>query len=150
MLFSRLHSRNGGTNHTSPTLIQTMYSSAYQPFTKGRECAAPVSFSPATCIMKSSVLAYLERRAFEARAKAALMSVLTSPDRDGALRLAFSPIAGAIRFGLAGASIFPERHFGSQTLRLSAASYGCYFASAVFREFKPQLTALSNKMLKLK
>jgi hypothetical protein len=36
----------------------------------------------------------------------------------------------------------------SEGLLRSGAAYGCYFASALFREFKPDLLAFSNRILK--
>lgn len=85
---------------------------------------------------------------FLARTKEALVGVVLTPGESGGSRIALIPIAGAFSSGVVAASIFPNHGMWEGTLRRSGATYGCYFGSALVREFKPELTGFSNKLLK--
>ena len=82
------------------------------------------------------------------RSRAALLSVVAASDDSGRQRLAIAPIAGALGSGFVGAASFPNRGLFGEGLRRSGSAYGCYFGSALFREFKPDLLAFANRALK--
>ena len=86
---------------------------------------------------------------FLERSKAALLSVVVAPSESGGFRPALAPIAGSFSSGFVGAADFPNRGLLKTGLRHSGAVYGSYFGTAMFREFKPDIVKLSNKLLRL-
>ncbi len=80
------------------------------------------------------------------RSRSAVFSVLIAKDTDGSTRMAFAPLAGAFGSGLAGAACYRNQSFMEEGLRGSATSYGFYFATAILREFKPELNHLVSRM----
>ena len=80
------------------------------------------------------------------RLKAALMSVLIAKTENDS-RPALSPIAGALASALTGATLSREHDFGGAFARKAACSYAGSFATAVYKEFRPDLSSLVRHAL---
>jgi hypothetical protein len=81
------------------------------------------------------------------RTKAALLSVTVTHDADGATRPAFGPIAGAFGSGMVSVGFYRTQNGLGDGFRRTGLSYGCYFGTALFREFKPDLALLASHAL---
>ncbi len=81
------------------------------------------------------------------RVRAALLSVVQTTDADGKVRPAFAPLAGSFSSGMT--SIACYRYRGETPIEggliHSGMVYSSYFANAIFREFKPDLSALAYR-----
>ena len=81
------------------------------------------------------------------RTKAALWSVVIAQTDEGN-RLALTPIAGALGSAFVGTALSRDRAFTGRTiLREASVSYSGSFATAVYREFKPDLSSLVRRAL---
>lgn len=81
------------------------------------------------------------------RTKAALASVVVTKTDEGD-RLALTPIAGAFGSALVGSALSREHSFTGHTFAREAIfSYSNSFATAVFREFKPDISTLVRHAL---
>ena len=81
------------------------------------------------------------------RIGAAMLSVVETTDPDGSVRPAFAPIAGAFSSGMTGIALYryPGQTAFDVGLKHSAGVYSGYFVTAIFREFKPELTSLAYR-----
>jgi hypothetical protein len=82
------------------------------------------------------------------RAKAALWSVVNSPDQDGRGRLALAPIAGSLGSGLTTMAFYQRQNSFGYGLERSGFVYGHYFASALLHEFSPELWSLAPHFIR--
>ena len=82
------------------------------------------------------------------RTKSALESVMLTADPDGSdRRLALGPIAGAFGSGMVGMACYRTHNSFEDGLRRTGISYSTYFASALAREFHPDLTGFASRLL---
>ena len=82
------------------------------------------------------------------RSKSALLSVVATRDGAETARPALGPIAGAFGSGFAGAAYYGNRRgLMAEGMRATGFTYGAYFSSALFREFKPDMAMLATKFL---
>ncbi|MGA8027425.1 MAG: hypothetical protein WB992_09780 [Bryobacteraceae bacterium] len=82
---------------------------------------------------------------FWKRTRSALLSVVAVKDVDGYSRPAIAPLAGAFGSGLAGMACYRNRDSMADGFRSSGLSYGGYFATAVAREFRPDILTLLSR-----
>ena len=69
-------------------------------------------------------------------------------DGNGKGRPALAPLAGAFGSGFVGVAAYRTHNTAEDGLRRSGMTYGGYFATAIVREFKPELMALAARVLK--
>jgi hypothetical protein len=82
------------------------------------------------------------------RSKSALLSVVATRDGAEAARPALGPIAGAFGSGFVGAAFYGERRgLVAEGMKATGFTYGAYFGSALFREFKPDIATLATKLI---
>jgi hypothetical protein len=81
------------------------------------------------------------------RVRSALISVVRIQDAEGNSRPALAPIAGSFGSGLVGMALSPNRSSWNSGLVRTELTYGTYFARALAREFKPDLSLLANRIL---
>jgi hypothetical protein len=81
------------------------------------------------------------------RTRSALLSVVRVQDANGHSRPALAPIAGSFGSGLVGMALSPNRNDWHDGFARTGLTYGTYFASAVAREFKPDLSTLATRLL---
>jgi hypothetical protein len=72
--------------------------------------------------------------------------VVQAKQTDGSVRLALAPIAGAFGSGMVGAACYEKDNNAAAGFRRTGIVYGGYFASALFREFKPDLSTLARRL----
>jgi hypothetical protein len=76
---------------------------------------------------------------FWRRTDSAFLNVVTSPDEDGHLRMAYAPIAGSLSSAFVGSVMYRHNETLPNTLTHAAAVYGYYFVRNFFEEFKPDI-----------
>ncbi|HMF76354.1 MAG TPA: hypothetical protein VK604_11885 [Bryobacteraceae bacterium] len=81
------------------------------------------------------------------RVRSALLSVVRVQDEAGNSRPAFAPLAGAFSSGFVGMALSPNRNSWNNGFSGAELTYSTYFARALGREFKPDLTLLANRIL---
>lgn len=81
------------------------------------------------------------------RTRAAMLSVVQIRDQDGSIRPALIPIAGSLGSGLTSMPLYNSRNSLDDGFRRSGLVYSGYFATAFFREFKPEFTSLAYRAL---
>jgi hypothetical protein len=81
------------------------------------------------------------------RTRSALLSVVRVQDANGRSRPALAPIAGSFGSGFVGMAISPIHNNWNSGLTRTELTYSTYFAAAVAREFKPDLSLLANRLL---
>jgi hypothetical protein len=83
------------------------------------------------------------------RTESALLNTLVAHTDDGAVRPAFSKIAGALAAGFAGSQCYlpPRTSRLDNVLSRSGLAYGTYFSTAVFSEFGPDLKMFTSRLL---
>ena len=84
------------------------------------------------------------------RARSALRSVVQTKDTDGGIRFAIAPVAGAFGSGMVGAACYQRNNTAAAGFERTGIVYGGYFARAVFREFKPDLSQFAYRLLRQK
>lgn len=89
-----------------------------------------------------------DAQGFRRRADAAMMRVLTSPDEDGHLRVAYAPIAGSLSAGFVGSAMFRHNETLEDALMHAGFIYSKYFLRSVFAEFKPDINAYARHILR--
>jgi len=82
------------------------------------------------------------------RTRAALLSVLISPDADGNARLALAPIAGSFGSGLTSMALYQRQNSLDWGLERTGLAYARYFARAVVHEFSPELWSLAPPFIR--
>ena len=82
------------------------------------------------------------------RSRAALLSVLITPAEDGGNRPALIPVAGALGSGMTGLAYYrgAQDPF-NRALRGAGFSYTTYFGNALLREFQPDVSAFTTRLL---
>jgi hypothetical protein len=81
------------------------------------------------------------------RTRSALLSVVQTKDTDGSMRIALAPVAGAFGSGMVGAACYQRNNTAAAGFERTGIVYGGYFARAVFREFKPDLSHFAYRLL---
>ena len=82
------------------------------------------------------------------RSRSALLSVVATRDGAEAVRPALAPIAGAFGSGFVGAAYYGGRRgFLAEGMKGTGCTYGAYFSSALFREFKPDIATFATKLI---
>ena len=81
------------------------------------------------------------------RTKYALRSVVEVDGENGS-RPALAPIAGSFGSGLVGMASYRTHNSVGDGFRRSGVNYSGYFATAVLREFAPDLTVKANRMFR--
>jgi len=84
------------------------------------------------------------------RTRSALLSVGQTKDTDGSMRMALAPVAGAFGSGMVSGACYPGDNAAAAGFGRTGIVYGGYFASAVFREFKPDLSQFAHRLLRQK
>jgi hypothetical protein len=84
------------------------------------------------------------------RTRSALLSVVQTKDTDGNMRIALAPVAGAFGSGMVGAAFYSRNNTAATGFERTGIVYGGYFARAVFREFKPDLSHFAYRLLRQK
>jgi hypothetical protein len=84
------------------------------------------------------------------RTGSALLSVVQTKDADGSVRPALAPIAGAFGSGMVGVACYERDNNAANGFRRSGIVYSTYFANALFREFKPDLSTFAYRLLRQK
>ena len=84
------------------------------------------------------------------RTRSALLSVVQTKDADGSVRPALAPIAGAFGSGMVGVACYERDNDAAHGFRRSGIVYSTYFANALFREFKPDLSTFAYRLLRQK
>lgn len=81
------------------------------------------------------------------RIRFALLSVVETTNGDGRVRPAFASLAGSLSSGMTSIACYryPGDNGFNEGLKHSAAVYSSYFVNALFREFKPDLSALAYR-----
>ena len=82
------------------------------------------------------------------RTRSALLSVVQTKDTDGGMRMALAPVAGAFSSGMVGAACYERNSYAAAGFERTGIVYGGYFATAIFREFKPDLTTFAHRLLR--
>jgi len=82
------------------------------------------------------------------RTRAALFSVIESPDQDGNARPAFAPLAGAFGSGFTSMAVDLHRNGVDDALRHSGIVYSHYFVTALVHEFGPELWSLTPHFIR--
>ena len=77
---------------------------------------------------------------FWKRSRYAAMAVLTATDDNGKLRPALAPIAGSLGSGMMSAAFYRHSNGLEGGLSRAGFTYGTYFATALVREFEPDLS----------
>jgi hypothetical protein len=86
-------------------------------------------------------------QSFWRRTDSAFLNVLTSPDADGHLRIAYAPIAGALSSAFVGSIMYRHQETLEQTLGHAAGIYAYYFVRYFCKEFKPEMKAYARRIL---
>ena len=81
------------------------------------------------------------------RTRSALLSVVRVQNATGQSRPALAPLAGSLSSGMVGMALSPSRNSWNSAFVRSELTYSTYFATALAREFKPDLTLLANHIL---
>jgi hypothetical protein len=81
-----------------------------------------------------------------ARTRYALRSVVETTNENGT-RVSLGPIAGSLGSGFVGMAVYRYHNGVDDAFRRTGTSYGCYFLTAVLREFAPDLTVKANRLL---
>jgi hypothetical protein len=81
------------------------------------------------------------------RARSALLSVIRVQDANGHSRPALAPLAGSFSAGMVGMALSPNRNNWNSAFVRAELTYSLYFASALAREFKPDLSLLAAHIL---
>ncbi len=81
------------------------------------------------------------------RTRAAILSVLVVSDQEGNVRPAFAPIAGALGSGMMGMAFYRRNNGLGDGFKGTGISYSTYFATALVREFHPDLSLLASHLL---
>lgn len=81
------------------------------------------------------------------RSRAALLSVVVTPDEDGGHRMALLPIAGSLGSGLTGGAFYNRMHDPARVVGAIGFTYSTYFANALLREFQPDVSAFATRFL---
>ena len=81
------------------------------------------------------------------RTRSALLSVVQTKDTAGGMRIALAPVAGAFGSGMVGAACYQRNNTAAAGFERTGIVYGGYFARAVFREFKPDLSQFAYRLL---
>jgi hypothetical protein len=84
------------------------------------------------------------------RTRSALISVIQTKGTDGSMRVSLAPIAGAFGSGMVGVACYEKNNNATAGFERTGMVYGGYFARAVFREFKPDLSTLAYRLLRQK
>jgi hypothetical protein len=84
------------------------------------------------------------------RTRSALLSVVRVQDANGHYRPALAPIAGSFGSGFVGMALSPIRNDWNSGFVRTELTYSTYFAAALAREFKPDLSLLANRLLRRK
>jgi hypothetical protein len=85
--------------------------------------------------------------AFGKRVRSALTSVLVTRTDDGS-RPALAPIMASLGSAFAGAACYREQTGTGYAFRGASITYGSYFAKAIYREFRPDISFFMNRMLR--
>ncbi|MFL6351320.1 MAG: hypothetical protein ACJ74Z_05665 [Bryobacteraceae bacterium] len=80
------------------------------------------------------------------RTRGALLTVVLIKDEDGNGRPALSPLAGAFGAGYVGALSYKTNHTAEDGLRRTGISYSSYFMTALYREFRPDISAFASRL----
>ena len=83
---------------------------------------------------------------FKKRIRSAALSVLVTEGDEGG-RLAVAPIAGSLASAFTGTALYRQHTGPEYALRGAAIAYSTNFANAIYREFRPDLSLLINRML---
>jgi hypothetical protein len=81
------------------------------------------------------------------RIRSALLSVLVTRD-DAGNRPALAPIAGSLGSAFAGVACYRQHTSAEYALRGASITYGSYFGKALYREFRPDVSSLIDRMLR--
>ena len=84
------------------------------------------------------------------RTRSALLGVVRTQDTDGGMRLSLAPIAGAFGSGMVGLACYERNNNAAAGFQRTGIVYGSYFARAIFREFKPDLSTFASRLLRQK
>lgn len=84
------------------------------------------------------------------RTRSALLSVVQTKDTGGNMRISLAPVAGAFGSGMVGAACYERNNNAAYGFERSGIVYGSYFARAIFREFKPDLSTFASRLLRQK
>jgi hypothetical protein len=84
------------------------------------------------------------------RTRSALLSVVQTKDTDGRMRIALAPVAGAFGSGMVGVACYRGNNNAAAGFERTGIVYGGYFAQAIFREFKPDLSQFAYRRLRQK
>jgi hypothetical protein len=82
------------------------------------------------------------------RTKAAFESVAVTSNEDGSgRRPALAPIAGAFGSGMVGMALYRNHNSLEDGFRRTGISYSTYFASALAREFQPDIAGFATRLI---
>ncbi len=87
------------------------------------------------------------QRGFLRRTSAAFSSVLVARDSEGNSEIALAPIAGAFSSGFVAMEVGRRNDNVAGAMRRSGFVYSTYFVKALVREYKPELTELTRRLL---
>ncbi|MFL6462823.1 MAG: hypothetical protein ACJ73N_00245 [Bryobacteraceae bacterium] len=85
-----------------------------------------------------------QEHGFWKRTRSAIANVLVTTNQDGNSRPALAPIAGAFGSGLVGVACYRTNNTWEDGFRRTGFSYSTYFATALFREFQPELSSYAS------
>lgn len=89
-----------------------------------------------------------QEHGFWNRTKSTFASVLVTSSEDGKSRPALAPLAGAFGSGLTGIALYRNRNSWGDGFERTGVSYSTYFMNAFFREFQPELSGYTSRILR--
>jgi hypothetical protein len=91
-----------------------------------------------------------QEHGFLRRSQAAFRSVLVTKEPDGSSRPALAPIAGSFGSGMMGLAFYRNTCGLANGFERTGFTYSTYFATALVREFQPDISVLASRLLRKK